>query len=69
MKVRNISNYPVTVEGHRIESDESAELDLDRERLDSVKKLVLEEADDDSDYDDADDRSKPKEKEEKEGDE
>jgi hypothetical protein len=69
MKIRNISNYPVTIEGHRIESDESAEVDLDRERLDSVKRLILEEADDDTDDDDADDTSKPKEKQEKEGDE
>jgi hypothetical protein len=69
MEVRNISNYPVTIEGHRIESDESVEVDLDRERLDSVKRLVFEEADDDTDDDDADDSSKPKEKQEKEGDE
>jgi len=69
MKVRNISNYPVTIEGRRIESDESAEVDLDRERLDSVNRLVLEEADDDTDADDADDKSKPKEKQEKDGDE
>jgi len=67
MKLTNISTYPVTVNGHRIESHETEDIDIDHVEYYENDNRFLVEVDDTEDSDDRQE-SKPEENTEKEGD-